>query len=204
MRVGGALVARVLVLMLVASLGAACGGDEQRALSGQQLTPPTEVGSLSLPEAVSGEPFSFAASSDHLLVTYFGYTSCPDVCPTTLAGVKAALRDLGADAARIDLAMVTIDPARDTPDRLPGYVQSFVADGVALRTDDDAALQAVADGFGASYEVTPAADGGEPEVSHSGALYVVDDAGLIVLVWPFGVTPEDIAADLEILLEERA
>jgi protein SCO1/2 len=198
---------RIVLAAVVAGsamLAGACGGDEQRALSGQQLTPPTEVGSLSLPEAGSGEPFSFSASSDHLLLTYFGYTSCPDVCPTTLAGVKAALRDLGTDAERIELAMVTIDPARDTPERLPGYVESFVADGVGLRTDDDATLRAVADTFGASYEVTPADDGGEPEVSHSGALYVVDDTGRVVLVWPFGVSSDDIASDLEILLEDRA
>lgn len=191
----------VIGVTMLAVLAGGCGGGADRALSGQQLTPPTQVGSLTLPDAVSGEPFTFQASEDHLLLTYFGYTSCPDVCPATLAGVKAALRDLGDDAARIELAMVTIDPTRDTGDRLPGYVQSFVPSGHALRSEDDAELRAVADGFGASYEVTPSPDGGDPEVSHSGALYVVDDTGAMVLIWPFGVQPDDIAADLELLLE---
>lgn len=111
------------------------------------------------------------------------------------------MRDLGDDAARVDLAMVTIDPARDTDDILVGYVQSFVDGAHALRTTDDSALRAVTEAFGASYSVTTAADGAV-EVAHSGAMYVVDPSGTVTLTWPFGVTSDDIRGDLAQLLEE--
>lgn len=173
-----------------------------REYIGYRQSPAQQVGAASLPDAsAEGADFAFAAEPGHLLVTYFGYTSCPDVCPTTLSGLRQALRDLGDDAARVDLAMVTIDPARDTGDILVGYVQSFVEGAHALRTTDDGALRAVTELFGASYSVTTAADGAV-EVAHSGAMYVVDPSGAVTLTWPFGVTADDIRGDLAQLLEE--
>lgn len=179
---------------------AACGSDEaQRRLAGYTLDPPTQVGDLTLPDAATGEPFAFRAAPGHLLVVYFGYTACPDVCPTTLATLRAAIRSLDHGAERIDLAMATVDPARDTADILPGYVRSFVAGGAALRTDDDIELRAVTDRFGATYRVT--VDGPKVEVSHSGAMYVVDETGAVLDVLPFGLTKDDVANDLAILLD---
>jgi protein SCO1/2 len=184
---------------------AACGGDDAtREYVGYRQSPGQQVGAVSLPDAsAGGADFTFAAEPGHLLIAYFGYTSCPDVCPTTLSGLRQALRDLGDDAARVDLAMVTIDPARDTDDVLTGYVQSFVDGAHALRTDDDTALRAAADAFGASYLVTTAADG-KVEVAHSGAMYVVDPSGTVTLTWPFGVSSDDIRGDLAQLFDEYA
>jgi protein SCO1/2 len=195
--VGGVVAAGVLLGL------AGCGGDDAtREYVGYRQSPGQQVGAASLPDAsVEGAEFAFAAEPGHLLIAYFGYTSCPDVCPTTLSGLRQALRDLGDDAARVDLAMVTIDPARDTDDILVGYVQSFVDGAHALRTTDDSALRAVTEAFGASYSVTTAADGAV-EVAHSGAMYVVDPSGTVTLTWPFGVTSDDIRGDLALLLEE--
>jgi protein SCO1/2 len=195
--VGGVVAAGVLLGL------AGCGGDDAtREYVGYRQSPGQQVGAASLPDAsVEGAEFAFAAEPGHLLIAYFGYTSCPDVCPTTLSGLRQALRDLGDDAARVDLAMVTIDPARDTDDILVGYVQSFVDGAHALRTTDDSALRAVTEAFGASYSVTTAADGAV-EVAHSGAMYVVDPSGTVTLTWPFGVTSDDIRGDLAQLLEE--
>ena len=194
---GGVLAAGVLLGL------AACGGDDAaREYVGYRQSPGQQVGAASLPDAsAEGADFAFAAEPGHLLIAYFGYTSCPDVCPTTLSGLRQALRDLGDDAARVDLAMVTIDPARDTDEILVGYVQSFVDGAHALRTTDDSSLRAAADAFGASYSVTTAADGAV-EVAHSGAMYVVDPSGTVTLTWPFGVTSDDIRGDLAQLLEE--
>lgn len=194
---------RAALAVCLAVLLAACGSDRPaRQLTGYTLDPPTQVGDLSLPVAATGDPFPFRAEPGHLLVVYFGYTACPDVCPTTLATLRAALRSLGDRAARVDLAMATVDPARDTADILPGYVRSFVADGVALRTEDDGELRAVTDRFGASYRVT--VDGPKVEVAHSGSMYVVDDQGTVLDVLPFGLTKDDIANDLGILLDRGA
>lgn len=197
---------RLVALGVGAILVASCASDvAEQSLSGYQLNQAPSVAAFSLPDvSANGDDFPFMAQKEHLLIVYFGYTACPDVCPTTLAEVKQALKQLGDDqAAKIDLAMATVDPDRDTSEIVTGYVQSFVPNAHALRTDDADALQTVATAFGASYSVTHTAEGAV-EVSHSGAMYVVDSAGLVVLVWPFGVPSEGIATDLEILLRTSA
>ena len=130
---------------------------------------------------------------------YFGYTSCPDVCPTTMADLRVAVESLGADAERVEVAMATIDPDRDSGEALTSYVQTFVEDGHALRTADDDLLRSATDAFGADYSVTEAEDG-EIEVTHTGSVYVVDDAGRMLVQWPFGTSAGDIENDLRTLL----
>lgn len=193
---------------LVASAAAAaltvagCAADGAgRVISGVRSDPARSVAGLALPDVTAGNAdFEFVAPPGGFLVVYFGYTTCPDVCPTTMYEVEKALRLLGERADAVRVAMITIDPERDTAESFPGYVRGFVADGHALRTDDDAELRTVADAFGADYSVTPV-PGGQPEVSHTPLLYLVDDTGDLVLTWPFGLTGDTIAADIEILLE---
>ncbi len=120
------------------------------------------------------------------------------MCPTTLSEVKKALARIGDKAAGVDLAMITVDPTRDSGEVLTKYVQTFVKGSHALRTEDDSALQAVAKGFGTAYSVTKNA-AGEEQVTHSGNLYVVDPDGTVVLEWPFGLKAQAIADDLETL-----
>jgi protein SCO1/2 len=190
-----------LALAAMAMLVAACGDDKTPAtLSGLQLTPPPTVGTLSLPDASNaGSDFTFTASPGKFLIVYFGYTQCPDVCPTTLSEVKKALVKAGPDvAANTEMAMITVDPNRDSDDLLTKYVQSFIDGAHSLRTEDDTRLQAVAKGFGTSYSVTTK-DNGEIDVVHDGKLYVVDDTGTVVLEWLFGIKSAAIATDLEIL-----
>jgi protein SCO1/2 len=197
-------VRKLVTIAVVVAVGLSlvgCGKDKSaKQISGLQLTPPPAVGATSLPDASKGNAdFAFKATEGKFLVVYFGYTQCPDVCPTTLAEVKTALKHLGSDAAKIDVGMITIDPTRDTGQLLTDYVQSFIPGSHALRTDDDTKLRVVAKAFGAGYSVTKKADGSE-QVSHSGNLYVVDPKGSVVLEWPFGLKADAIATDLEILL----
>jgi len=196
------------VAAIVALAGvSACGADSSglgsgpAPLAGYELDPPPAVGELALPDASAGDAeFHFRAEPGHLLLTYFGYTMCPDVCPTTLSEVRSALKKLGERADSIDLAMTTIDPARDEGEMLTKYVQSFVPRAHALRTEDDTLLRTVADTFGAGYSVTTTADGAV-EVSHSGNVFVVDATGAVVLVWPFGINGASMASDLAALLD---
>ena len=200
-RLVGGVCAAVLCVVTVA-----CGDDAPaaRELVGYRNVPGQAVGSISLPDVSNGgREMALRAAPGELLVTYFGFTSCPDVCPTTLADLRRALRDLGDDASKVDLAMVTVDPERDTAEVLTGYVQSFVPGAHALRTDDPAELRAAADAFGATYSVT-AADDGRVDVTHSPAMYVVDPSGTVTLTWPFGVDADDLRLDLEALLAEVA
>ncbi len=125
------------------------------------------------------------------------------MCPTTLAEVKKAFKQLGDAADKVDVAMATIDPNRDTGEIITGYVQSFIPGAHALRSEDPAQLESVAAAFGASYSVTTAADG-QIDVSHSAGMYVVDPSGTVVLTWPFGIPADGIATDLEILFDRSA
>ena len=189
-------------LLLVALVAPACGDDAAAddALAGIVREPAPVVGELRLPDAVTGEQVALRAAPGGLLVVYFGYLSCPDVCPTTMADLRTALGTLDRAArARVDVVMTTVDPGRDTGVALRAYVQAFVPEGRALRTEDDAVLRAVAAPFGADYRVGTSA-AGAVEVSHTAFVYVVDDQGVLRLTWPFGTTAKDLASDLERLL----
>ncbi|HEX5367761.1 MAG TPA: SCO family protein [Acidimicrobiales bacterium] len=198
----------LLALVVAGLLTAGCAGDgggtetggAGSTVTGIERDPAPDVSTVALPDAAAaGRPFRTVAGDGSLLLVYFGYTSCPDVCPTTLTDLRTARRRLGDAAGRVDLAMVTIDPARDTGEVLTRYVRSFVPGAHALRSDDPAALRAAADAFGADYSVSPGPSG-RPEVVHTGNLYVVDDTGHLVLQWPFGTAAGDMAADLALLL----
>lgn len=177
----------------------ACGGDE-RDLVGFQREPAPVVAEYELPDlSDDGTPFALQADPGELLVVYFGYTNCPDFCPTTLSDTRLALQRMD-EPERVAVAMVAVDPDRDLA-ILDEYVAGFFPDnGHALGTDDAALLAAVAAPFGAQYDVITA-DDGEIEVAHTTQLYAINDAGEIVLTWQFGVPIDDLAADMEQLLK---
>jgi protein SCO1/2 len=179
----------------------ACGG-ESHELVGYRTDEMTDVGDVSLPDLTEqGEPFAFVAEPGGLLLVYFGYTNCPDFCPTTMSDVELARERLD-EPGRVGVAMVTVDPGRDLA-VLPEYVTSFVPEAHALGTDDFEQLDRAAARFGVSYQVGEGADGAV-EVAHSTLLYAVDDTGELVLTWPFGVSIDDLAADLELLLDDAS
>lgn len=203
---------RVITALAVALAGAVmlagCGGGEQQAtgLKGFTRDPVPEVGGASLPDVgPQGKGREVALRADRpgdLLVVYFGFTSCPDICPTTLGDVRAALRRLTpAQRKRVEAAMVTVDPKRDTATVMRNYVGHFFTNWRAYRSTDPQALAAAEKAFGASHSTTPAKGGGY-DVVHSAFTYVVDAQGRVLVEWPFGMPKRDIAADLSKLLEE--
>ncbi len=172
---------------------------EPTEFSGYVRTPALDVSSVTLP-TVDGASVNMVADPDGILLVYFGYTSCPDVCPTTLSDVKKVLADQpDEDRARIQLDVITIDPGRDTPEKLSEYVERFVPDANAIRTDDFVLLRSAADAFGADFR-SKFNERGQRQVFHTDDLYAVDDTGAIVLAWPFGTTHPDISRDLTRLL----
>jgi protein SCO1/2 len=198
------------VLAAAVALAACGGGDDtdtgigaDRELAGYRRDPAPVVGDLTLPDLTAdGAEFALRADPGEILTVYFGYTNCPDFCPTTLSDVRLATRRMErADAARIGLAMITVDPDRDLP-VLADYVTSFLDGAHALGTTDADRLATVAAPFGAGYEITTT-DAGEVEVAHSTSLYAVDDDGEIVLTWQFGVPIDDLASDLTQLLAQE-
>ena len=178
------------------------GGE--RVLAGIVRDPAPVVDATTVPSLTEpGTDVVFRAEPGGLQSVYFGYTNCPDVCPTTLADWAVTMRRLPEDlAAQVSTVMVTVDPDRDN-ELLPGYVESFVADAVAAGTTDADELAAAAEPFGVSYDVTTN-DEGDIEVSHSGFLYLVDDQGHLVVTWPFGTSSSEMAADVEQVFAAQA
>jgi len=178
-------------------LAAACGNS--REFAGYVRTPAPSTKGITLPELGTSSERELVAANGKLLVVYFGYTNCPDICPTTMQDLTVALRRLD-DATRIEVVMITVDPARDL-EVLDGYVKSFIPTALALGSLDAAELAAAAEPFGVSYLVE--GEGSGVEVAHTTSLYVVDDEGTLLLTWPFGIPSTEISADLNDLLNGR-
>lgn len=206
--------ARLLAALVVALLATACGArdghDTTAPLSGAVREPALHVGDVSFnafrtgagldPPVPAGRPFHTRAAPGELLVVYFGYTFCPDVCPTTLADLAVAFDALGPAASEVTLAMVTVDPERDDLDVLSAYLGHFSDRFVAIRPDDEDELRAAESAYLASSSVTRAPSG-DIEVAHTAAVYLVDDAGDVRVEWPFGTDARAIAYDLRAVLQ---
>ena len=192
--------------LLVASSTLAACGSKPASLKGAVVTPAPNVAGVTLPDvAHDGELFTMRAAAQGLLVVYFGYTNCPDLCPTTLSNIAVALRKIGsAKAQRVSVAMATVDPGRDTPVVLTGYLDHFFATSHALRTTNQQQLADAAAAFGVEYQVATHKPGEtDYSVAHTAFSYVVDDRGRVVDEWPFGLKPADMASDLKLLLKEE-
>jgi protein SCO1/2 len=148
----------------------------------------------------AGQPRRLEDFRGKAVVLFFGFTHCPDVCPTTLADTAQALKLLGADAQRVQVLMVTVDPERDTPEALAKYVTAFDPRFLGLR-GDLAATQRAAKEFKVYFEKRKSGDG--YSVDHSGQSYVIDPQGrLRLLVRPDRISA-DLADDLRVVLKEK-
>lgn len=136
------------------------------------------------------------------VVLFFGYTQCPDVCPTTMATMRDAMTLLGEDAKRVQVLFVTVDPARDTPQLLAQYVPAFDPSFLGLYADE-AGLAALAKEFKAFYAKQPGPAPGSYSVDHSTGSYVFDPQGKLRLLVRHGETPANVAADLKLLLNSK-
>lgn len=147
----------------------------------------------------NGDPVDIAALRGEVVFVYFGYTYCPDVCPLTLGTVDDALDGLGDDADRVTTIMVTVDPSRDTPEVLASYVANFNDDfrGVWGEEPD---VRSVATQYGVTYEYEEPGEDGSYLVAHTASLLAIDPEGALRIVYPFGVTADELTADLEELL----
>ena len=134
-----------------------------------------------------------------VVVVAFGFTNCPDVCPTTLAGLAAAMQALGADAQQVQVLFVTVDPQRDTRELLSQYVPAFHPSFLGLR-GDEAALEKVKKEFHVYSSIRPGRTPESYTVDHSGQIFVFDREGRSRLVFSPDMKPSAMAADLRILL----
>jgi protein SCO1/2 len=132
------------------------------------------------------------------VVLFFGFTHCPDVCPTTLAEIAQAVKTLGPDAERVQVLMVSVDPERDTPEALAKYVTAFDPRFLAL-SGDLAATKKVASEFKIFFE--KAKSGASYTVNHSAQSYVIDPKGRLRLLVRHDRIGSDLAPDLRTILK---
>ena len=146
-----------------------------------------------------GKPRVLADFRGKAVVVFFGFTHCPDICPTTLADAAQAMKALGKDAERVQVLFVTVDPERDTPELLARYVPAFDARFLGL-TGDAAAVQKAAKEFKVYYEKRPGKTPGEYSVDHSAQSFVLDPQGRLRLFVRHDRIAQDLAEDLRTLI----
>jgi len=151
-------------------------------------------------EMISADgPVSVRDFQGEVVVVYFGYTFCPDVCPATLSKLADSMAILGDRADEVQIIMVSVDPARDTPEMLKEYVTHFHPDFIGV-TGDEATVNRVATLFGVVYEVAEGTEATGYTIDHTSTVILVDREGYLKLVLPFEGSAEQIAGDIEYFL----
>jgi len=147
----------------------------------------------------NGRPRTLASFKGKVVAVFFGYTHCPDVCPTTLSDFATALKQLGPLGDQVQVLFVTVDPQRDTPALLKQYVPAFDPRFLGMVTDPDN-LKAVAKEYKIVYQKTSVKGVDNYLIDHSAGSYVYDAKGRLRLLIPYGSSPDLIANDLKTLL----
>ena len=151
----------------------------------------------------NGKAVSAADYHGKVLLLYFGYTHCPDVCPLTLAQLHVALQKLGKPGDDVRILFVSVDPARDTPAVLHAYVNAFDKRAVGL-TGSPRAIEALSKRYRSAFTREPSSKDGNYEVTHSSAIYVFDRDGRARVLSTPGTPQEDLVHDLQLLLGSEA
>ncbi len=186
-----------LAAALLALALAACGPDKPR-FNSTDITGADYGAALQLADH-TGKVRTLADFRGSAVVVFFGFTQCPDVCPTTLAEMKAVKTRLGEDGKRLQVLFVTVDPERDTQELLAGYVTAFDPSFVGLRGDLEATAR-VAKDFKVFYQKVPGKTPDSYAVDHTAGSYVFDPQGRLRLYLRHGQPADKIAADIKRLL----
>lgn len=190
----------VLAVALVAGCGRApaadAGGEPVPAVALERFT---FGGDFTLVDQ-NGRPSSLKDQRGHLVLAFFGYTECPDVCPLTMSRIVRALELSGAPRDAVRTLFISVDVERDTPDVLAAYVRSFGVPVVGL-TGTREAVDTVVAQYRAAYEITPADSASGRTVSHTAYTYLIDRNGDLRYVFRHADTPETMASGLKLLLQ---
>lgn len=170
-------------------------------LRGAVVEPPRKIQDFTLP-STTGDDFTLSAYKGKVVLFYFGYMTCPDVCPTTFADLRQVYTHLGDLADKVQVVFVTVDPERDTLERLTLYTRGFHEDFIAVRGEGDT-LQAILDNFGvkATRRVV-----GESALSylidHTASIFLVGPDGRLLEQFMYGTRYQDIVQDVTLILEK--
>jgi protein SCO1/2 len=197
----GAISAAVLLLpptLVGCEKTASQGGAAQAGFHGVDITGAEYARTLSLTDQ-NGQPRTLADFKGKVTVVFFGFTQCPDVCPTTMAELAQVKATLGNDADRVQGIFVTVDPERDSASVLKAYMSGFDPSFIALRGTPEE-IAATAKEFKVFYAKVPGKTEGSYSVDHTAGSYVFDTQGKVRLFVRYGSGADALAADLKVLL----
>jgi len=189
---------RALMLCLMLACLSACKPQPKEAFEATDITGADFASGLKLTDH-HGKPADLNAFKGKLVVLFFGYTHCPDVCPTTMSDLAQAMKLLGKDADQVQVLFVTLDPARDTPDVLAKYVPYFDPRFLGLY-GSEVDIAETAHHFKISASKQPPDARGNYSIDHSAGTYVYDKQGKIRLYFNYGASPAMMAHDLRLLM----
>jgi len=186
------------LLCVAASLLGGCGGPDSAPKFRLTDISGADFGTALDLTDHNGKPRTLAEFRGKVVVIFFGFTHCPDVCPTTLAELAQVAKELGNDAEKLQVLFVTVDPERDTPAMLRRYVPSFNPNFLGLYGDAAATARAAKE-FKIFFKKQPIS-GGDYSVDHSAGTYVLDPQGRLRLFAPYGAGAPALLHDIRILL----
>jgi len=169
---------------------------------GADITGATYARALSLPD-IDGKPRTLADFKGKVTAVFFGYTQCPDACPTTMAELAQVKKALGADGDKLQGVFVSLDPERDTPEILKSYLASFDPSFIALRGTPEQ-TKAAADEFKIFYAKVPGKVEGSYTLDHTAGTFVIDTQGNVRLFERYGAGVEAMSADIKALISAPA
>jgi protein SCO1/2 len=149
----------------------------------------------------TGKPRTLTDFQGKVVVVFFGFTQCPDVCPTTLVEMKAVKEKLGKDGERVQVLFVTVDPERDTPELLAKYVPAFDPTFIGLYGDAEATARTAKE-FKVFYKKVPGSSPTNYSVDHTAALYIYDPSGRLRLFAKHAQGADALAYDIKLLLDQ--
>ena len=167
---------------------------------GTVIDPPLPLSEISL-QTAGGESWRLSEQKGKIVLLFFGYTNCPDVCPITLGTFKQVNERLGEEAQNVKFVMITADPERDTPDKVASYAARFNAEFIGLGGSIND-LQSIWKELGVFVEKQESTSAAGYLVSHTASVYVLDKNGSLIMTLPYGTSAIDIANDVSELLKQ--
>jgi protein SCO1 len=189
---------RTASLLALAWTLASVAGCKPASFHGTAYEPPETAPTVVLERAGGGQ-FSLADQKGSVVLLFFGYTHCPDVCPTTLSDWKRVKSGLGRDTVRVRFVFVSVDPERDDPATLQRFVSRFDPSFIGA-TSDSANLARIEHAFHVTSTREPATSAGAYDVTHPSQTFVVDKKGELRLLYSFGMQTSDVVSDIRQLL----
>lgn len=186
-----------LVLLLLVGIGV-FQLTQPPVLHGTVIEPPKPMPNFTLQSA--NGPVSLSNFQGRVVVLYFGYTSCPDVCPTTLANLRRAFGELGEKSSAAQVLFVAVDWKKDTPERVASYLSAFDPRFIGL-SGTEAQINAVTKDFGIFYQINAPDENGYYTVDHTATVLVLDREGRLMLTWPYGLSADEMLEDLKVVLK---